>query len=605
MEDIQKDSYRVLIKTAWRTMLFAWKREPWSFSFVILLNILSVIFVLLQLVSFSSIVNEIIRIKESHLGITDSLIRNSIFLSISFFIPAVLNNLNSFASAVLRNRLGTKINLHLVETYSSFDIGTIESAEFQKKKDRASKWGTGSINNVTYWAPRVIRGVVGIIAAGIVLFHIHPYLVLIAILGALPYYFIEETYGKRLFNLTWVTTDDFRIEHDRLEHFKDPKKIVEVFLFRLKNFLKKQIILIATKFDNEVIKLSKHESVATFFADIFETMCLVVVIAFVTYETVQGNFLVGSLFLAFSSYRSFLSTVQGFFSDYAKFIEQSRYVKYWFDIFDIKPKLINKEGALKPEWEKPPTIEFENVSFSYPDTTTEVLKNISFKIDTGEKLAIVGENGAGKTTIVKLICRVYDPSVGRILINDIELKDIDIHHWRDYLGVLFQDYSNYNLTVRESIAISKPDLPINDQKVKEVAEIVGADTFIQELPKKYNQLLWKGFQDGVELSKGQHQRIAVARTLYRDSSITILDEPTSAIDAVAEEKIFEVLETKMEGKTVVLISHRFSTVKNADKIAVIEHGELKELGSHKELMKKNGRYAKLYTMQASRYLEEN
>ena len=133
--------------------------------------------------------------------------------------------------------------------------------------------------------------------------------------------------------------------------------------------------------------------------------------------------------------------------------------------------------------------------------------------------------------------------------------------------------------------------------------MVGADSFIEELPKKYDQLIWKGFQDGAELSKGQHQRMAVARIFYRDALISILDEPTSAIDAVAEEKIFEVLEKKMEGKTVILISHRFSTVKNADQIAVIEHGELKELGSHKELMAKNGRYAELYNMQASRYLE--
>ncbi len=602
-EKIEKDSYKVLLKTAWRTMVFAWKREPWSFSLVLILNIISAVFVFLQLVSFSTIINEIIRIKQFNLGVTNILIKQSIFLSVSFFVPAIINNLNALASTILRTRLGTKVNLHLVDVYSTFDIGTIESAEFQKKKDRASKWGTGSINNVTYWAPRVIRGIAAIITAGIVLFHIHPYLVLIALAGALPYYFIEETYGKRLFNLTWINTDESRIELDRLHHFRDSKKIIEVFLFKLKNLFKKQIISITTKYDNQVIKLSKHESIATVFADIFETICLISVVAFVTYQTINGSFLIGSLFLAFTSYQRFLSTTQGFFSDYAKFIEQSRYVKYWFDIFDIKPKLMNKENALKPLWRTPPTIEFVNVSFAYPDTETYVLKNISFTVPASQKLAIVGENGAGKTTIVKLICRVYDPSEGEVLVDGVNLKDIDLDYWRDYLGVLFQDYSNYSLTVRESIAISKPDDPINDEKVMQAAKIVGADSFIEELPKKYDQLLWKGFQDGVELSKGQHQRIAVARIFYRDSLISILDEPTSAIDAVAEEKIFEVLETKMEGKTVVLISHRFSTVKNADKIAVIEHGELKELGNHKELMSQKGRYAELYTMQANRYLE--
>ncbi len=602
-ETIQKDSQKVLLKTVWRTILFAWKREPVTFTAVIVLSAISAVVVLVQLVSFSSIINEIIKIKDAGTGISQDLIKQSIILGLSFFVPAIIGNLRSFLDTVLRTRLGTKINLHLIDVYSGFDIGTIESSEFQKKRDRANKWGTGSINNVVYWISRVIRGLIAIIATGVVLYSVHSYLVVVAFLGALPYYFIEEVYGKKLFNLTWAYTDETRIENNRMEYFRDPKKIIEVFLFKLKNIFKKQVIDVSTSFDNKVISLSRKEIVATVFADIFETICLMGVVAFVTFETINGNFLIGSLFLAFSSYRSFLSTTQGLFNDYTKMIEQSRYVKYWFDIFDIKPKILNKKDALKPDWNKPPTIEFENVSFAYPETDKNVLKNISFKIPVGEKLAIVGENGAGKTTLVKLICRVYDPTEGEILIDGIKLKDIDIGHWRDYLGVLFQDFTNYNLTARESIAISKPNDPIDDKKVKESAEMVGADSFINELPKKYDQLIWKGFQDGVELSKGQHQRMAVARIFYRDAFISILDEPTSAIDAVAEEKIFEVLEKKMEGKTVILISHRFSTVKNADQIAVIEHGELKELGSHKDLMAKKGRYEELYTMQASRYLE--
>lgn len=198
---------------------------------------------------------------------------------------------------------------------------------------------------------------------------------------------------------------------------------------------------------------------------------------------------------------------------------------------------------------------------------------------------------------------MYDPTQGTILIGGIDLKDIDLDYWRNYLGVLFQDFSNFQMTAKEAIAISRPNDSLDEEKVLWASKMAGTHEFIEELPKKYDQLIWKGFKDGVELSKGQFQRMAVARIFYRDALISVLDEPTSAIDAVAEEKIFEVLETKMEGKTSILISHRFSTVKNADKIAVIEHGELKELGSHKELMAKNGRYAELYNMQASRYLE--
>ncbi len=603
-ETIQKDSYAALFRVVLRTLHFAWKKERLFFIFKIIFSILGAILIYVQLVSFSSIVNEIIKIKELGLGITSSLIRSGIILGASFLVPSIINNIDSLVDTILRNKLGTKMNLHLVDVYSNLDLGTFEGPDFQKKKDRASKWGLGSINNVIYWFMRIVRGAVGVVVGAFILYSINPIFVIFAVVGALPYYFIEQTYGKKIFNLTWVMTDESRIETDRLNYFREPKKMVEVILFSLALFFKKQISEIANAYDKKLISISKKEALVISLADVFQTASLFAIIILATLQTIKGSLLIGALFLAFTSYRSFLSTIQGFFTDYARLTEQSRYAKYWFDIFDIKPKLINKKDALKPNWLKPPVIEFKNVSFAYPETDKDVLKNISFKINAGEKLAIVGENGAGKTTTVKLICRVYDPTKGEILVDGISLKDIDIGHWRDYLGVLFQDFTNYNLTVRESIAISKPDEPIDDKKVKESAEMVGADSFINELPKKYDQLIWKGFQDGVELSKGQHQRMAVARIFYRDAFISILDEPTSAIDAVAEEKIFEVLEKKMEGKTVILISHRFSTVKNADQIAVIEHGELKELGSHKDLMAKKGRYAELYNMQASRYLED-
>lgn len=603
MEEIQKDSYAALFRTIWRTLAFAWKNERTLFICKLLFSIAGAILVYVQLVSFSSIVDEIVRIKQLSLGITKDLIRNGIILGASFLVPSVISNLDALFDTMLRNKVGTKMNLHLVDVYSNLDIGTFEGPDFQKKKDRASKWGLGSINNVIYWFMSIVRGIAGVVVGGIVLYSVNPYFVVFAIAGALPYYFIEQTYGKKIFNLAWVTTDENRIEADRIGYFRDPKKIVEVLLFSLASFFKKQISDIANAYDRKLISISKKEALVISIADIFQTACLFAIIILATYETLQGNILIGALFLAFTAYRSFLSTIQTFFTNYARLTEQARYAKYWFDIFDIKPKLLNKVNALKPDWQKPPVIEFKNVFFSYPETETVVLKNISFTLESGEKLAMVGLNGAGKTTLIKLLCRVYDPTEGQVLIDGVDLRDIDLPHWHKCLGVLFQDFTNYQLTVRESIAISRPEEPIDDERVHKAAEISGAKDFIEELPKKYDQLLWKGFQDGVELSKGQHQRLAVARIFYRDALISILDEPTSAIDAVAEEKIFEVLETKMEGKTSVLISHRFSTVKNADKIAVVEHGEIKELGSHKELMTKNGRYAELYNMQASRYLE--
>jgi ABC-type multidrug transport system fused ATPase/permease subunit len=500
-------------------------------------------------------------------------------------------------------KYGTHAQLLRVDSISKLDIGTIESTEFQTKIERAEQWGVGCLNNLTMLVFSVIRNIASVVTSAVILYVINPWLVLLAVISGLPFYFIQKKYGFQIYRLYHDRTDESRIMRDRNSFFNDKKKIVEVLLFNLGFRFRGDIEQANVSFDNKILNVFRRRSNVTFFYDFISVVCLLLAIGLVTSQTIKGDLLVGSLLLAFTTYRSFTAVVQDFYANITRMEDQSRYSKRWFDVFDTKPKILNSKNAIKPKWEIPPVIEFKDISFSYPETEKEVLKNISFKLSPGEKLAVVGENGAGKTTLIKLLCRVYDPTSGEILVDGINLKDIDLESWRNFLGVLFQDFSSFQMTVKEAIAISRPNDPINQEKVKYAAQMSGAVDFIENFPKKYDQLIWKGFQDGVELSKGQHQRMAVARIFYRDALISILDEPTSAIDAVAEEKIFEVLEKKMEGKTVILISHRFSTVKNADQIAVIEHGELKELGSHKELMAKKGRYEELYTMQASRYLE--
>ncbi len=606
IEEIEnKNSFRDTFSTAKRSMLFAYVNEKRLVVYTFLFSMILAAIVYIQAASFSVIVNEIIRMQSNGLGITRALIKQSVILGISFLIPAVLQNLQSKFMNELSVRISTHIELLQVDSYSSLDIGTIEGSEFQTKLQRASKWGTGSIWNVIFYSKNVFAGIAGFITSGVVLFLINPYLVVLAIIGAAPYYFIENAFGLKFFRIYHLWTDESRITSDRLGYFKDPKKLVEVILFNITKLFREEIKDNDNIFDNKVIDLAARQSFATFWADFLQVVCLFVAIIFVSIETIHGRLLLGSLFLAFTAYRGFVSTSQQFFTDFSRLEEQSRFAKRWFDIFDITSKIMTKPHALKPVWEKPPRIEFKNVSFAYPGTDKVILKNVSLVIEGGEKLAIVGQNGAGKTTFIKLLCRIYDPSEGAIVVDGIDLKDIDLDHWRQYLGVLFQDFSNYNMTIRESIAIAKPDEPIDDKKVEWAAEMTDASEFIKELPKQFNQLVWKSFKDGVELSKGQFQRMAVARIFYRDAAISILDEPTSAIDAVAEEKIFDVLEKQMKGKTVVLISHRFSTVKNADQIAVIEHGVLKEIGTHKILMAKKGRYEELFTMQANKYLENN
>ena len=249
----------------------------------------------------------------------------------------------------------------------------------------------------------------------------------------------------------------------------------------------------------------------------------------------------------------------------------------------------------------PAMIVFNNVTIT--NRGHKLFEGFNLVLESQFHYLITGKNGSGKTTLIKLLGRIYDPTEGNITINGVDLKDIHLDDWQASLGVLFQDFPAYNLTIRESIGIGNVIHSFDDVKLRQAANFSGADEFIDTFPNGYDQLIWKEFKDGTDLSKGQHQRLAVARMFYRNAAITILDEPTASIDAVTEEKIFTTLETNMQGKTVILITHRFSTVKNADKILMLEEGRIIEQGSHKDLMKLNQKYAELYNMQARRYLE--
>jgi len=381
-----------------------------------------------------------------------------------------------------------------------------------------------------------------------------------------------------------------------------------VILLKLKGWFRGQIKDRMENYNRKVIRAERRKSTSYSLLSLWYLAFLFAAIALMTREALAGTIAVGALLLAFNTYTRFYQTVNGYIESISFTEEAARYASRWFELFELKPKVVSKEAAVRVSFDKPPVIEFKNVSFRYPVETGEsplVLRNLSFTIQPGEKVAIIGVNGSGKTTLIKLLCRIYDPTEGSILVNGVDLRDLDLEDWQASLGVLFQDFPAYNLTIRESIGIGRVGDTFDEERLKEAARFSGADEFIDEFSKGYDQLIWKEFKDGTDLSKGQHQRLAVARMFYRKAAVTILDEPTASIDAVTEEKIFTTLEKNMQGMTVILITHRFSTVKNADKILMLEHGSIIEQGPHRELMHLNKKYAELYTMQAKRYLEES
>lgn len=281
--------------------------------------------------------------------------------------------------------------------------------------------------------------------------------------------------------------------------------------------------------------------------------------------------------------------------------DSSLYVQSLFDILEVQPIIKESEHPVKIDSNRPPLIEFKNVSFAYPDTSYKILDNFSLTINPGEKVAFVGENGAGKSTIIKLLTRFYDVSAGEILINGINIKELSLEDWYSHIGVLFQDFNRYEDAASENIYLGKNNQPKEIEQIVTASKLAGSHEMVEKFDKKYEQMLGRMFEGGLELSGGQWQKIALARAFFRNAPILVLDEPTSAIDAKAESQIFERVEKLSRDKTVIIISHRFSTVRNADKIFVMDKGRIKESGTHQELLKLNGQYAEMFRLQAKGY----
>ena len=324
--------------------------------------------------------------------------------------------------------------------------------------------------------------------------------------------------------------------------------------------------------------------------------------AFIGVETVKGAITIGSLTFLVGSFRQLKSSLEGILNRFTSISQGALYLKDFFQFFDLKPEVASPAAPLPFPNPIREGFVFENVGFRYPSSQKWVFQHLNFKLNAGEKLAIVGENGAGKTTLVKLLTRLYDPTEGRILLDGRDLREYDLTELQRHIGVIFQDYIRLMMTVQSNIAVGDINQINNLDRIATASERSLAAALIGRLPNGFQQVLGRHFNGGTELSGGEWQKIALARAYMRDSELLILDEPTAALDARAEYEVFQRFAELTRGKMALLISHRFSTVRMADRIVVIENGRLIESGSHETLMAKQGRYAELFQLQARGYV---
>jgi len=375
----------------------------------------------------------------------------------------------------------------------------------------------------------------------------------------------------------------------------------EVKIFNLNRFFIARFRELSDRFFAANRLLARKRAVWGTLLAALGTLGYYIAYAYIAWRTVRGDFTIGDLTFLAGSFRRLRQLLEGLLIGFSQVAGQALYLDDLFSFFEITPEIAPPANALPVPQPIARGFAFENVGFRYPDAERWALRALDFELRAGEVLALVGENGAGKTTLVKLLARLYDPDEGRILLDGRDLRDYDLDDLRANIGVIFQDFVRYHLTARENIGVGQIDAMDDMPRIRDSAHRALADEVIESLPLGYEQLIGRRFKTGVDLSGGQWQKVAIARAYMRDAQVMILDEPTAALDARSEFEVFQRFKELSNERTAVLISHRFSSVRMADRILVLAEGRLEASGTHEQLLAQGGRYAELFELQAAGY----
>ncbi|NQU83620.1 MAG: ABC transporter ATP-binding protein [Parcubacteria group bacterium] len=546
------------------------------------------------------LINELVKILENK-EVTSYLFWLIVLLVSANILPSICIIFIGYLTKLFWFFLEEKFQLLITKKKGEIDVAIHEDP---KQNDLLNKITENGVWRIQAFIDRqfyILQNIIEVLIASAILIFAEWWVFFIIFAGTIPTLITQARYGRQVWSIHTGRAETRRRFHDVERHFGLLPSLVELKLFQNTHYFFSIIKKLYKNFRLEEKKNETKKLVYQLISLVLSQTTVAFAIVWFIFSVIYGDLLIGTLIFFLASIGSLKQAFSSLFANLGKQYEDNLFITDTFQFLDIKPAVKKPEKSIKLKLNTTPEIFFDNVTFSYPGTNRIILKNFSLKISPGEKIALIGVNGAGKTTFVKLLCRFYDPDKGKILIDGNDLKDIDLENWYSRLGAIFQDYAHYHFTVKEAIAIGRTGAKTSLQKVKDAAKASEADVFIEEWEEDYEQMLGKSFTGGVEPSIGQWQKLALARTFYRDPNVLILDEPTSSIDAEAEEKIFEKLKNLPKDRTVILISHRFSTVRHADKIAVIKNGQIKELGRHEDLMRLNGIYNKLFNIQARGY----
>jgi ATP-binding cassette subfamily B protein len=512
----------------------------------------------------------------------------------------LISRVIDYSDALLAGKYTNHISVRVMEHAASLDLMAYEDPVFYDRLERARVQATDRLYMIQAIG-RLIQQAITTITLSISIMVFSPWLLLLLIIGVIPA-FIGETHFAFLGYAKNFRQTPIRRQLDYLRILGGSKEAAkELKLFGLQRFLTGRFKKLSDHVYDEDIDLARRKVIAGSMLSAIGTAGYYTAYIYAVWRTVTGVFSFGTLTFLANAIRDASSNLQQMFSTLSTIADQALFLTDLIAFFEMKPMIRSKPHALPAPRPIERGFEFRNVSFRYPGASRLVLNQLNFTLRPGERVALIGENGEGKTTIVKLLTRLYDPLEGQVLLDGIDLREYDLEDLYSEIGVIFQDFMRYEMTARENIAVGRIELINELDLLKQSAQKSMADGVVAKLGSGYEQMLGRRFDGGVDLSGGEWQKVALARAYLRDAQLLILDEPTSALDARSEYEVFQRFAELTTGKMAIFISHRFSTVRMADRIVVLENGRIAEEGDHDALTQLGGRYAEMFELQAASY----
>ncbi len=526
------------------------------------------------------------------------------YLALEFalvMIGSLTGQARSLFDRIIQSQLTNHVNSLIIQKAISLDLQFFENPIFYDTLQNARRQADVSALNIVNSTLQMVQQVITLISLIILLLQFSPWLAVLVFASAIPSFLSQSQYAERAFRAVSRRAPEARLLNYLEALLTGNDTVKEIKLFGLGKPLLKRYQELFTRFYLEDRAIAERRTIAGMGWGMLSSLAYYGSYAWIVLRTVANLNTLGDMPMFLTIFRQSQSSVRSLLDSFNRLYESNLFLDNLMTYLELQPLLVSPaDGRMAPAPIRQ-GIEFRQVSFCYPGSDVYVLRDINLFIRPDERIALVGLNGAGKTTLIKLLTRLYDPTDGQVLLDGVDLRDYNLKSLHQRIGVIFQDYVRYQFTVRENIGFGQVEALDDLARIQEAAERGGASPIIETMPKGYDTMLGRRWEKGLELSGGQWQKIALARAFMREAEVLVLDEPTSALDAEAEYEVFRRFGELVEGRIAVLISHRFSTVRMADRIVVLSDGKIIELGSHAELMQLDGTYARLFNLQAEGY----